>query len=148
MKVSEAMTRHVETASPDQPVREAARRMGALDAGAVPVGEGDRLVGMLTDRDLALRVVAENKGPDTPVREAMTRDLKYCFADDDTETVGRNMAEQQIRRLPVLDRDKRLVGILAIGDIAFQAGGAAASAALAGVSQPGGPHSQTGGPRS
>lgn len=148
MKVSEAMTRHVETASPDQPVREAARRMGELDAGAVPVGEGDRLVGMLTDRDLALRVVAENKGPDTPVREAMTRDLKYCFADDDTDTVARNMAEQQIRRLPVLDRDKRLVGILAIGDIAFQAGGAAASAALAGVSQPGGPHAQTGGPRS
>src|ERR687883_714396 len=112
MRVSEAMTRDVRVASPEQSIREAARIMAEIDAGVMPVREGDRLVGMITDRDIAVRAVAEGKGPDTPIREVMTEDVKYCFEDDDTGDVARNMAEIQVRRLPVLTREKRLVGIV------------------------------------
>jgi CBS domain-containing protein len=148
MKVSEAMTRDVRVASPDQSIREAARIMAEIDAGVLPVGENDRLVGMITDRDIAIRAVAEGKGPDTSVREVMTQDVKYCFEDEDTDDVVRNMADQQVRRLPVVNRDKRLVGILSLGDLAVMEGARPAGEALAGVSQPGGEHSQTGGSRS
>jgi CBS domain-containing protein len=148
MKVSEAMTRDVRVASPDQSIREAARTMAEIDTGVLPVGESDRLVGMITDRDIAIRAVAEGKGPDTPVREVMTQDVKYCFEDEDTDHVARNMADQQVRRLPVVNRDKRLVGILSLGDLAVMQGAGPAGEALTGVSQPGGEHSQTGGPRS
>ncbi len=148
MRVSEAMTRDVRVASPDQSIREAARTMAEIDTGVLPVGESDRLVGMITDRDIAIRAVAEGKGPDTPVREVMTQDVKYCFEDEDTDHVARNMADQQVRRLPVVNRDKRLVGILSLGDLAVMQGAGPAGEALTGVSQPGGEHSQTGGPRS
>ena len=148
MKVSEAMTRDVRVANPDQSIREAARTMAEIDTGVLPVGESDRLVGMITDRDIAIRAVAEGKGPDTPVREVMTQDVKYCFEDEDTDHVARNMADQQVRRLPVVNRDKRLVGILSLGDLAVMQGAGPAGEALTGVSQPGGEHSQTGGPRS
>ena len=148
MRVSEAMTRDVRIASPDQSIREAARIMAEIDAGVLPVGENDRLVGMITDRDIAIRAVAEGKGPDTSVREVMTQDVKYCFEDEDTDDVVRNMADQQVRRLPVVNRDKRLVGILSLGDLAVMEGARPAGEALAGVSQPGGEHSQTGGSRS
>jgi CBS domain-containing protein len=102
---------------------------------------------MITDRDIAVRAVAEGKGPDTPVREVMTEDVKYCFEDDDTADVARNMADIQVRRLPVLTRDKRLVGIISLGDMAVTEGASQAGEAVAGISQPGGQHSQTGGPR-
>ena len=148
MKVSEAMTRNVRIASPDQSIREAARIMAEIDAGVLPVGENDRLIGMITDRDIAIRAVAEGKGPDTSVREVMTQDVKYCFDDEDTDDVARNMANQQVRRLPVVNRDKRLVGILSLGDVAVMEGARPAGEAFTGVSQPGGEHSQTGGPRS
>ena len=148
MRVSETMTRDVRIASPDQSIREAARIMAEIDAGVLPVGENDRLVGMITDRDIAIRAVAEGKGPDTSVREVMTQDVKYCFEDEDTDDVVRNMADQQVRRLPVVNRDKRLVGILSLGDLAVMEGARPAGEALAGVSQPGGEHSQTGGSRS
>ena len=148
MRVSEAMTRDVRIASPNQSIREAARIMAEIDAGVLPVGEDDRLVGMITDRDIAIRAVAEGKGPDTSVREVMTQDVKYCFEDEDTDDVVRNMADQQVRRLPVVNRDKRLVGILSLGDLAVMEGARPAGEALAGVSQPGGEHSQTGGSRS
>ncbi len=148
MKVSEAMTRDVRITSPDQSIREAARIMAEIDAGVLPVGENDRLVGMITDRDIAIRAVAEGKGPDTSVREVMTQDVKYCFDDEDTDDVARNMADQQVRRFPVVNRDKRLVGILSLGDLAVMEGARPAGEALAGVSQPGGEHSQTGGSRS
>jgi CBS domain-containing protein len=148
MKVSEAMTRDVRVASPNQSIREAAQIMAEIDAGVLPVGENDRLVGMITDRDIAIRAVAEGKGPDTSVREVMTQDVKYCFEDEDTDHVARNMADQQVRRLPVVNRDKRLVGILSLGDLAVIEGARPVGEALTGVSQPGGEHSQTGGPRS
>jgi CBS domain-containing protein len=147
MRVSEAMTRDVRIAHPDQSIQDAAKMMSDVDAGVLPVGENDQLVGMITDRDIAIRGIAQGKGPDTPVREVMTADVKYCFEDEDTDQVARNMADQQVRRLPVVNRDKRLVGILSLGDLAVMQGGQPAGEALAGISQPGGEHSQTGGSR-
>ena len=148
MKVSDKMTRKVRVASPDDTIQQAARIMAEADAGVLPVGQDDRLVGMITDRDIAVRGVAQGKGLDTKVREVMTAEVKYCFEDEDLDHVARNMGEQQVRRLPVMNRDNRLVGILSLGDIAMGEGAQPAGDALAGVSRPGGAHSQTGGPRS
>jgi CBS domain-containing protein len=147
MKVSEVMTRDVQLIEPAQTIRDAAKMMAELDAGIMPVREGDRLVGMITDRDIAVRAVAEGKGPDTPVREVMTDDVKYCYEDEDTEDVARNMADIQVRRLPVLNQDKRLVGIISLGDMAVSDGSERVGDAVAGISQPGGQYSQSGGPR-
>jgi CBS domain-containing protein len=148
MKVSEVMTLDVRVVTPDQAIQTAAKLMADVDAGVLPVGENDRLVGMITDRDIAVRAVAHGKGPQTAVREVMTADVKYCFEDEDTDQVARTMAGEQIRRVPVVNRDKRLVGILSLGDLAVTENGQVVSGTLAGVSQPGGAHSQTGGPRS
>jgi CBS domain-containing protein len=137
------MSRGVFVASPEETIRQAAQAMAGLDAGVLPVGEDDRLVGMITDRDIAVRAVAEGMGPNAKVREVMTADVKYCFADQELDDIVRNMAEIQVRRLPVIDRDMRLVGILSLGDIAVS-GIAAAGKALEGISHPGGEHSQTG----
>jgi CBS domain-containing protein len=144
MKVSEAMTRDVQVASPEETIRKAAKAMATLDAGALPVGEQDRLIGMITDRDIAIRGIAQGKGPKAKVRDVMTVDVKYCFEDQEVEEVTRNMADIQVRRLPVLNRDKRLVGILSLGDIAISHDGNGAGDALRGISQPGGEHTQTG----
>ena len=142
MKVSEAMTRDVRIASPDETIYDAARAMAALDAGVLPVADKDRVVGILTDRDIALRAVATRKGPDTPIRDVMTKDVKYCYEDEDLEHVASNMGDIRVRRLLVVNRDKRLVGIVSIGDIVAVKPRAAAAKAIAGVSRPGGPHSQ------
>jgi len=143
MLVKEAMSRDVKTVGPDQALQEAARIMLDIDAGALPVGENDRLVGMITDRDIAVRGVAAGKPPTACVREIMSKDVRYCFDDEDTAHIARNMAEQQIRRLPVVDRDKRLVGIVALADLATSAKTGQATAALSGISQAGGSHSQS-----
>jgi CBS domain-containing protein len=143
MKVADAMSRDVRVADPSQSICEVACSMAQIDAGAIPVGENDRLVGMITDRDIALRAVAAGKGPQTPVREVMTADVKYCFEDEDLNHVAKNMAEQRVRRLPVLNHDKRLVGIISLGDIALKQGQKAAGKAVQGISQHGGPHSQS-----
>jgi CBS domain-containing protein len=135
MRVSEAMTRDVRVANPGQTIREAAQMMAELDAGALPVGEQDRLVGMITDRDIAVRAVAHGKSPDTRVRDVMTDDVKYCFDDDDVEDVARNMADIQVRRLPVVNRDKRLVGIVAIADIAASEEPEVVGEAVSGISE-------------
>ena len=143
MNVSDAMTRDVQIANPDQTIQQAARLMASIDAGSLPVGDKDRLVGMITDRDIAVRAVAEGKGPETYVREVMTEDVKYCFEDEDTAHVARNMGEQQVRRLPVVNRNKRLVGILSLADVAQQeADGRKVGNALRGVVKPGGEHTQ------
>jgi CBS domain-containing protein len=144
MKVSEAMTTDVRIGNPNQTIQEAARMMGELDAGVLPIGENDRLVGMITDRDIAIRAVAKGLAPNTPVRDVMTREVKYCFEDDDLEDVAHNMADIQVRRLPVLNRDKRLVGIVSVGDIAIAEGPEPAGEAICGISEPGGQHSQSG----
>ena len=136
MLVKEAMSRDVKTVGPDQALREAAKIMLDIDAGALPVNENDKLIGMITDRDIAVRGVAAGKTPTACVREVMSTEVRYCFEDEDTAHVARNMAEQQIRRLPVLNRDKRLVGILALGDIAISSDNDCAGDALAGISRP------------
>jgi len=136
MKVSEAMTRDVRVANPDQSIREAAQMMLDLDAGALPVGAEDRLIGMITDRDIAIRGVAKGRTPDTPVRDVMTADVKYCFEDEEIENVARNMADIQVRRLPVVNREKRLVGIIAIADLAANEDLEVVGAAVSGISEP------------
>jgi CBS domain-containing protein len=143
MKVSEVMTREILVANPEQTVQQAARMMADIDAGVLPVGENDRLVGMITDRDIAVRCVAKGHGPDAKIRDIMSRDVKYCFLDQDLDEVTRNMAEIQVRRLPVVDRDKRLVGIVSLGDIATIGEAMEAGEALSGISMPGGQHTQS-----
>jgi CBS domain-containing protein len=133
------MSRDVRLASPDQTIRDVAKIMDDIDAGSVPVSENDRLVGMVTDRDIAVRAVAAGKGPDTPVREVMSREVKYCYDDEDLDHVAKNMGDIRVRRLPVVNRDKRLVGIVSLGDLALK-GENSAGKAVKGVSQPGGPH--------
>ena len=140
MRVSEAMTREVRVATPGQSIRDVARLMEELDAGAMPVGENDRLVGMITDRDIAIRAVAAGKGPDTPVRDVMSADVKYCYEDEDLEHVARNMGDIQVRRLPVVNREKRLVGIVSLGDVAQKEDSKTTGKATAGISQRGGKH--------
>jgi CBS domain-containing protein len=142
MKVSESMTRDVIIANPRQTICEAACMMAKADAGSLPVGDGDRLVGFITDRDIALRAVAKNMPPDTPVSEVMSKEVLYCYDDEDVEEVARNMGDQQVRRLPVLNRSKRLVGIVSIGDIASSAAPSTSGAAVADISRPGGKHDQ------
>ena len=144
MRVSEVMTRHVELISPDQSIQKAAQCMCDMDVGVLPVSENDRLVGMVTDRDIAVRAVALGKGVNTPVREVMSAEVRYCFEDDLVSDVADNMADQQVRRLPVLNRSKRLVGILSLGDIAINRDGKVAGDALRGISRPGGEHTQSG----
>ncbi|HJR55027.1 MAG TPA: CBS domain-containing protein [Rhizomicrobium sp.] len=136
MLVRDLMTRDVTTAHPEENVRWAANVMSELDVGALPVGENDRLVGIVTDRDIALRCIGEGKGPATRVREIMTTEVKYCFVDQEIEDVAANMGDIQVRRLPVLDRDKRLVGILSLGDIATSDETEQAAEALSGISRP------------
>jgi len=126
MQVSEAMTNDVKIASPNQSIRDAARLMAQIDAGVLPVGENDRLVGMITDRDITIRAVGADKGPRTPIREIMSKEVMYCFEDDDLDDIVQNMADVKLRRLPVLNREKRLVGILSLGDIALTEGAASA----------------------
>ena len=118
MKVRDVMTRDAMLTTPDDSLRRAAQMMRECDCGILPVAEGDHLIGMITDRDITVRCVAEGKGPDSKVREAMTQEIKYCFEDEDIDHVCKNMADIQVRRLPVVNREKRLVGIVSLGDLA------------------------------
>jgi CBS domain-containing protein len=135
MRVSDTMSRDVHVANPRETIRQAAEAMARLDVGALPVGDNDRLVGMITDRDIATRAVAMGLGPDARIADIMTADIKYCFEDQDLSEVCHNMSDVQLRRLPVVDRDKRLVGILSLGDIAMKGDGSAGEA-LSGISRP------------
>ena len=140
MRVSDAMTREVRLCTPGQTIREVARIMAEIDAGSMPVGENDRLIGMVTDRDIAIRAVGAGKGPETPVREVMSEHIHYCYDDEEIDDVAQNMGDIKVRRLPVVNRDKRLVGILSLGDVARSEGGETVGEAVVGVSQPGGAH--------
>ena len=140
MRVSDAMTREVRVANPGQSIREVAKIMDEINAGSMPVGENDRLVGMITDRDIAIRAVALGKGPDTPVRDVMSSEkVLYCYEDEELANVAKNMSEEQVRRLPVVNRDKRLVGIVSFGDLAQKETRSVGKAAK-GVTKPGGQH--------
>lgn len=145
MKISEVMTAEVATVKPEQTIREAASFMLSGDAGSIPVCDGERLQGMITDRDIAVRAVAEGRGPDTPVTEVMSSDLVYAFEDDDVEGVAARMSQAQVRRMPVVSRgeDKRLVGIVSLGDLSNAGEHDVAALALDGITEPGGERSQS-----
>lgn len=119
-KISEVMTSDVKVVRPDDSLQRAAALMADEDVGAIPVCDGERLQGMITDRDIAVRAVAKGLDADTSVREVMTEDLVWCKEDDDTQEVLGRMADRQIRRIPVIDADRKLVGIVALGDLAIE----------------------------
>jgi CBS domain-containing protein len=138
MQVSEVMTPNVQRVPPDTSLREAGSKMREHDIGAIPVYEGDRLIGMVTDRDIAIRAVAD--GTDVSkmtVRDAMSPGIAYCFEDQDIREAGKQMREKKVRRLIVLNRDKRLVGIVSLGDLAAQGDTKVAGTALEAVAQEG-----------
>ena len=144
MRVSEAMSRDVQVVQPHQTIQQAAKMMREIDVGSLPVAEGDRLVGMITDRDIAIRAVAENMAPSTKVRDVMTVDIKFSFDDEDADDVAGQMGVEQVRRVPVVNRAMQVVGILALADLAIQAGARPAVKALEGIiSQPSERHTQT-----
>jgi len=137
MQVSQILTRQVETIRPDTTVREAAQRMRSMDVGSLPVCDGRHLLGMVTDRDITIRVTAEGRdAANTPVHHAMTPDVAFVFEDQDVQEAAKLMRERQIRRLPVLSRDKQLVGILALGDIATTGNDRLSGDALEQISEP------------
>jgi CBS domain-containing protein len=144
MKVSEIMTLDVDTAAPDDTIQTAALMMADGGVGVLPVCDGERLVGMITDRDIAVRAVAEGKAPgECSVREVMTDDLNYAFEDDEVKSVAQKMGEWQVYRLPVLNSEKRLVGIVSLGDLALEGQDRKATArATQGIVQPTGKHEQ------
>jgi CBS domain-containing protein len=142
MRVSECMSTDVQICSPDDTIRSVARTMRDIDAGSMPVGENDRLVGMITDRDICIRAIAEGMGPETKVRQVMSSSPRWCYEDEEIETVSEQMAEFKIRRLPVLNREKRLIGVISLGDVALADSGDASAHALQEISEPGGTHSQ------
>lgn len=119
-KLEDLMSRDVKVISPDMSIREAAKQMRDGDFGMLPVGENDRMIGTISDRDIAIRAVAEGKGADTKVRDVMSDGVAWAYEDNSVEEAVKTMSERQVRRLPVVDRDKRLVGIVALGDFAVQ----------------------------
>lgn len=136
MKLADIMTRDVTVVSPNDNVQRAAQIMDELNVGALPVCDGRRIVGMVTDRDLTVRIAAQGKSPEQArVEEAMSTNVRWCFEDEDVESVIEKMGDTQIRRLPVVDRDHNLVGIVSLGDIATKSD-EVAEEALEGVSQP------------
>jgi CBS domain-containing protein len=141
MNVNEIITHDAEVIRPDTVLVEAAQKMNALDIGMLPVCDGDRLVGMVTDRDITVRGVAQGYDPKTArVRDVMTPEVIYCFEDEDVKEVARKMEDAQVRRLPVLNRNKRLVGIVSLGDLALRTGKEKLAGEILGrVSEPGHP---------
>ncbi|MBA3668564.1 MAG: CBS domain-containing protein [Sphingomonas sp.] len=142
MKICDVMTRNVETVTPDQTVQEAAGFMLSADTGSIPVTDGDKLVGMITDRDIAVRGIAKGYGPETLVRDLMTGDIIAVRETDDVAAVAAKMSEAQVRRMPVIDSDAKLCGIVSLGDLSREAQSGAATEVLSGVSQKGGAHQQ------
>ena len=118
--IAEVMTTDVEVVRPEETLRDAARAMADLDVGSLPVCDGRRMIGMVTDRDITIRGVAEGKGPDAPIRDVMTDDVVWCTDTDSVDEVLQQMSDAQVRRIPVVDKDRQLVGIVALGDIALE----------------------------
>lgn len=143
MKISQCMTRDVRLGDPQMSLREAAQLMAECGSGVLPIGENDRLVGMLTDRDIVIRGIARGLKPEAKIGEVMSREVRWCYEDEDADQVLSTMADEQIRRMPVLNREKRLVGIISLGDLAKGHESRSAGAALSDISREGGQHSQT-----
>lgn len=142
MKITEVMTRDVKTVSPTASVREAASFMLRADTGSIPVCDGDRIVGMITDRDIAVRGAAQGLGPDAKVSEVMSGDVICASCDDSVEDIARKMADRQVRRMPVIDENRQLIGMVSLGDLSREADKGEAATALEGVSAKGGQHQQ------
>lgn len=141
MKLIDVMTRDVEVISPDDPVREAAEKMRALNVGVIPVCDGDKIRGMVTDRDIVVRGLAVGKGVETKISEIMTPEVAWLYEDRDVDEAARLMKEKQIRRVLVLNHDKKLVGIVSLGDLATEARNEQLSGdVLEGVSEPSTPN--------
>jgi CBS domain-containing protein len=122
MRIKEIMSNKVTWIAPDTSLRDAAKKMRDLDVGCLPVGKDDRLIGMITDRDIACRAVAAGRDPTkTTAEKVMSKGVTYCFDDQDIKDAAQLMEKKQIHRLPVLNRDKRMVGILSLGDLALHA---------------------------
>lgn len=138
MKISEIMSRDVYIANPADPLRDVARCMGERDIGFVPVGEDDRLVGTITDRDIVVRALANGGDGSTRAGDVMTADIKFCYEDEDVDHVMENMGSVQVRRLPVVTRDKRLVGVVSLGDAALHHDPVSVGLAMSGISEPNG----------
>jgi len=119
-QLKDLMSPDVQVISPDATIREAAEHMREGDFGMMPVGEGDRMIGAISDRDIAIRAVAEGKDASTKVRDVMSEGIAWAYEDDSVEQAAKIMSKRQVRRLPVVDRDKRLVGIVALGDFAVE----------------------------
>ena len=119
-QLKDVMTHKVHVISPDTTIGEAAKKMRDGDFGMLPVGEDDRMIGAISDRDIAVRAVAEGKGPNTKVREVMSNGIAWAYEDDSLEKAAKIMSDRQVRRLPVVNHDKRLVGIVALGDFAVK----------------------------
>lgn len=137
MQIKDLMTRDVGLIDPARTISEASRMMKDDDVGVLPVAEDDRLVGMISDRDIVVRAVADGKDPAaTPVRDAMSERILCCYEDQSPEDVAANMGENRVRRLPVLNHDKRLVGIVSLGDLSVKGAAGEAGAALGAISQP------------
>ena len=137
MQVREVMTPNVDWVPPGTSVQEAAKRMRDDNVGALPIGENDKLIGMVTDRDIVIRLLSEGRDMGSAtVRDAMSDKLLYCFEDEDIENVAGNMGDNHVRRLPVVNSDKRLVGMISLGDIARSGAERAAGEALRQASEP------------
>ncbi|MBK6595340.1 MAG: CBS domain-containing protein [Burkholderiales bacterium] len=119
-KLKDLMSRDVKVVSPDMSIQDAAKQMREGDFGMLPVGENDRMIGTITDRDIAMRAVAEGKDSSTKVRDVMSEGIAWVFEDETVEDAAKMMSQRQVRRLPVVDRNKRLVGIVALGDFAVE----------------------------
>lgn len=136
MKVSEVMSGDVCVVQRQDTIRAAAQLMRSKDIGSIPVSADDRLVGMVTDRDIVVRALADGLDADTPVSRIMSEGIKYCFDDEDLRDVARNMSELCVRRLPVVDRDKRLVGFVSLSNIADAGDTEATETLLEGTATP------------
>jgi CBS domain-containing protein len=139
--IREVMTRDVEVINPNDTLRDAAEKMRSLNVGPLPVCDGQRILGMITDRDIVVRAIAVGKDPNsTQVSDAMTSGIEYCFDDDDSDSVLERMRNKQIRRMIVVDRNKKLVGIVALGDLAGEVSERKVGEALEGISEPSSPN--------
>ena len=142
MKITDVMTKDIQTVSPSDTAQQAASFMLGSDTGSIPVCDGDTVVGMITDRDIAVRGTAKGLGPDAKVSELMSSDIVCASSDDSVEDIARKMAERQVRRMPVIDQDDKLVGMVSLGDLSRHSREEAAATALEGVSKEGGDHQQ------
>ncbi|WP_027802912.1 CBS domain-containing protein [Paraburkholderia dilworthii] len=133
--VAQVMTRDAATIGPSQSIQQAAKMMDELNVGSLPVCDGEHLVGMVTDRDIVVRAISAGMLPESPIEDIVSGPANWCFEDEDVEIARKKMEDAQIRRLPVVDRDKHLVGIIALGDLATTADGGTSST-LAAVSTP------------